>query len=285
MSSESAHLGERIQDLLDGRLGAVERAQAETHLAACPQCRRELEAMRWVKAASRKLPQEAVPTELSAALSTALDREDRDGTALAGRSVPTWPKLGAALAFSLVLLIAVAVLLARWRRAPDLPSAVARDYLAYSSARLPLDLRTADVRKLEGFFAARGIAFETRVFDLGMMGYRVVGGRVHSLSGRPSALFVYEAPGGKLLLCQMYLGRPSDLPPGAVVREHDGIRFHVYLRDGMTLVFWQEGAVTCVLASHIAAEEVVQLAFAKAVKVAANAVASPSLSALRIVER
>jgi hypothetical protein len=35
----------------------------------------------------------------------------------------------------------------------------------------------------------------------------------------------------------------------------------------LTLVFWQEGAVTCVLASDIDPEELAQLAFAKAVKV------------------
>ena len=33
---------------------------------------------------------------------------------------------------------------------------------------------------------------------------------------------------------------------------------------GLTAVFWQEGAVVCVLVSDIETEEVVQLAFAKA---------------------
>jgi hypothetical protein len=35
----------------------------------------------------------------------------------------------------------------------------------------------------------------------------------------------------------------------------------------MTLVFWQEGAVVCVLASEGNTDEVVQLAYAKDVKV------------------
>jgi hypothetical protein len=205
-----------------------------------------------------------VPSELRAALASALDREDRGARPRSHAS----PKLRAALAFGFVLLVALAVFVARGRRGSDLPSAVAQDYVAYASGGLRLDLETADPRTLQDFFAARGIAFETRVFDLGMMGYRVVGGRVHSLSGRPSALFVYEAPGGKLLLCQMYLGRPSELPRAAEVRVNNGIPFQVYERDGMTLVFWQEGAVLCVLVSRIGAEEVIQLAFAKAVQVA-----------------
>jgi hypothetical protein len=40
----------------------------------------------------------------------------------------------------------------------------------------------------------------------------------------------------------------------------------VYERDGVTSVFWQEGTVVCVLASDLPREEVVQLAYAKAMK-------------------
>jgi hypothetical protein len=51
------------------------------------------------------------------------------------------------------------------------------------------------------------------------------------------------------------------------MRENNGIRFHVYRKDGLTLVFWQEGTVMCVLASDAPGEEVIQLAFAKAVRI------------------
>jgi hypothetical protein len=65
----------------------------------------------------------------------------------------------------------------------------------------------------------------------------------------------------------MYRGRTAELPYTAERRVHDGIGFLVYRRDGVTLVFWQEGEVVCVLASDVAPEEVVALAFAKAMKV------------------
>jgi hypothetical protein len=42
--------------------------------------------------------------------------------------------------------------------------------------------------------------------------------------------------------------------------------FLIYRRGALTLVFWQEGDVICVLASDIAPEAAVALAFAKAVK-------------------
>jgi len=51
------------------------------------------------------------------------------------------------------------------------------------------------------------------------------------------------------------------------VRRHGGISFFVYRRDARTLVFWPEGKVLCVLASEAPTEEVVALAFAKAVRI------------------
>ncbi|MGH9936104.1 MAG: hypothetical protein ACREAM_07650, partial [Blastocatellia bacterium] len=173
--------------------------------------------------------------------------------------------MGAAVALSYFLL----------RKSPErpaetaaLPSAVARDYQNYRAEKLPLTLETGDVKELERFFSARGIAFDTRVFDLGMMNYHLVGGRVHQLIERQSALFVYRGKDRRILICQMYPGRAPELPlAGAVLRENNGIHFYIYRFDGLTLAFWQEGAITCVLTSDGDSEEVVQLAFAKAVKI------------------
>jgi len=128
-------------------------------------------------------------------------------------------------------------------------------------------LKTEDVKEMEKFFSAEGIPFKTRVFDLGMMNYRLQGGRVHKLITRKSAFFVYRGKGDAILVCQMYVGRVTELPAGAVQRESKGIRFYAYRLKGLTLTFWQEGAVTCVLTSDIDPEELLQLAFAKAVKV------------------
>jgi hypothetical protein len=63
----------------------------------------------------------------------------------------------------------------------------------------------------------------------------------------------------------MFEGSARDLPPGADMRRHGGISFFVYRRDTRTLVFWPEGEVLCVLTSDADAEEVIALAFAKAV--------------------
>jgi hypothetical protein len=147
-----------------------------------------------------------------------------------------------------------------------LPAAVARDFAAYRDGTLRLTLQTSDRLAIERLFVAGGLGYATRVFDLGMMQYQLVGGRVHRRRGSPSALFVYRGPDGRDLVCQMYEGRLADLPRSDDVREHDGITFHVHRVATLTLVFWQEGTVVCVLASDADAEAVIQLAFAKAVK-------------------
>ncbi len=150
---------------------------------------------------------------------------------------------------------------------PQLPAEVAQDYRSYKAGKLPLLLQTEDVREMEKFFSEAGITFKTRVFDLGMMNYRLVGGGVHQVINRRSALFVYRGKGDSILVCQMYQGRVTELPAGAVRRENKGIQFHIYRMKGLTVAFWQEGGVICVLTSDVDPEEVVQLAFAKAVKV------------------
>lgn len=77
----------------------------------------------------------------------------------------------------------------------------------------------------------------------------------------------YRGEGNKILVCQMYEGNAEDLPGDPQLRRNEGITFSIYRKEGETLAFWQEGSVTCVLASDIAPEEVIGLAFGKAMKV------------------
>jgi len=171
-----------------------------------------------------------------------------------------------ALAVGLAALLLLAFGLGRWAEAMELPLAVARDFEAYRSGELTLDHVSPNTASVQDFFAGRGLGFETRVFDLAMMGYSTVGGTVVTRGGTRSALFVYAREDGRPVICQMFPGRVETLPAGAERRAHDGIDFFVYEREGVTVVFWQEGGVVCVLASDIPREELVQLASAKAMK-------------------
>lgn len=268
MTDPANHLGLTLQDFLDDRLDAARRAEVRAHLQDCAQCRGELEALRWVRDTTlKRLPAEPVPPMLASRVGNALDKADRrDGPTARptiGRSRRRWAGAGVAA----LLAAAALILLVLYPSRADLPKAVARNFAEYSSGRLALDLRSSDGEAVESLFAAHGIDFRTRVFDLGMMQYQLVGGRIHRLGNRASALFAYRGPDGRDLVCQMYEGRLADLPQPDDMRDHNGIRFKVYRLGKLTLVFWQEGAVVCVLASDAESESVIQLAYTKAVKV------------------
>ncbi len=182
--NDTRHLDDEIQDLLDGRLGEAERAGVEEHLASCAACSAQRDRLVAVKTAAwRALREPEVPSSVSAAITAALDREQ-------SASRRRWR-----MAVAAAVLAATAGLLMLVRRSA-LPDAAASDFAKVADGSLALESTASDPAALERFFEARGIRFRTRVLDLGMMGYRLIGGRVHSLEGRPSALFVYRGPGG-----------------------------------------------------------------------------------------
>jgi hypothetical protein len=119
-------------------------------------------------------------------------------------------------------------------------------YEGYRDGALPVAIWTTDAAALGRFFDGL-LDFPARVIDLRMMSFTLLGGRVHELGGRPSALYAYEGSGGRVLLCQMLLGSLADLPPPDETHATRAFTFQVYRRDSLTAVFWQEGGVLCVL--------------------------------------
>ena len=279
MNSRDQHPIEAIHALVDGRLDAPEREAVERHIEACARCRAEREVAESTRRIVRQaVPDPGLPPGLAERIDAVLDELDeqaggrgRGGFDRAGAGSTrrrTWAWLTAA-----AVLIAVVALALLWPRGDVVAvgdrilAAVSADFGAVQDGTLPLNRPDADPAELETYFEQRGIDFETRVFDLAMMGYGLAGGRVQDLAGRPSALFAYRDANGVLMVCRMYLGVLAELPQPSRTLEHNGITFHVYERDGRTLVFWEEGDVVCVLASDAPAQAVIELSFAKAVKV------------------
>ncbi|MGQ0703560.1 MAG: anti-sigma factor family protein [Gemmatimonadales bacterium] len=260
MSEPSTHPGDALQLLLDGRLSEEQRDAVEAHLRDCDRCRRELEAMRQVKAALREdLPEHPLPSGLTARVSAALAGESVSARA------PRVPRRAVLVGLALAAVTLLAVVLVA-RRGPDLIREAARDFAALQADRLELDLEITDPPTLEDSLARR-VSFPVRVFDYGMMGYRLAGGGVEDFAGRISTLFAYRSDDGRSILCRMYEGEVAELPSEAEVREQNGIRFYIYRRDGLTLVFWQEGTVVCVFVTDVPFKEALPLAYAKAVKI------------------
>ncbi len=264
MPTPNGHFSEELQELLDDRLDAATRDAVEQHLETCAVCRREFDALSWTKqVAAKHLAAPPAPAGLHADILAALQTAQRAETP-APRADFRQRLIHPFVAWAAMFIGVALLTFAFFPRRAALPALAARDFRAYRAHDLRLQLETGDVRAMEAFFTAQGVAFTPRVFDLGMMDYRLVGGRVHALRGEPSTLFVYRGPGERTLLCEMFAGKVASLPAGAELRENKGIQFHIYRSGTTTAVFWQEGTVVCVLVSDIPSGDVVQLAFAKA---------------------
>ena len=250
------HPLDELHDLLSGRISEAERLRIEQHIAECADCRAELDRLSFTRDLVRRFADAAdVPPELDSKVAAALD-----GEVAYPRRTRRFAIAAFAAAAALVLLFLF------WPRRSDYTRAADEDYKAIASNALALEMRTADTAAVERWFDER-LPFRTRVFDFAMMRYTLIGGRIDELEDRQSALFAYRGERGDLVVCQMFEGQTSELPPPAETREHDGITFRIYQREGRTAVFWQEGTVVCVLVGDGEYEDVISLAFAKAMKV------------------
>ena len=264
MPAPDRHFKEEIHELLDGRLDGAARLAVEQHLESCMECRREYEALRWTKqfAAARFAAASPAPEELRARILDALRAEAAPANVITPPPDRWRPLL--VWASAAVLMLGAIIAFTQLRPAPARPALMAAAYRDYQAQRLPLDLATADVKEMEAHFASHGVPFRTRVFDLGMMQYQLVGGRVQTRDREHAALFVYRGRDGRDMLCEMFIGKMADLPAATEVTEHNGIRFQHYRTGALTAIFWPEGAVICVLISDAPPEQVAQLAYAKA---------------------
>lgn len=254
-----------LEDLVDGRLDEARRARLESHLERCEECWRARQALASIRTAVRDTRTEGLPSELAGEIRAALDREDRAEEArspfLRGRRGMRF----LAVAATAAAVIAAVFLLAR-PQPSDLPSSAAHDWRRWTSGRLHLELRSQSPTAVSSFFSQRDIGFPVEPESLEIPGYRLVGARAHSFAGRISALSVYRGGRDQTLVCQMYEGRVGDLPTGGRVVERGDARFYVFQASDLTQVFWQDGPLVCAIVSDITAEELVQLAFAKAMR-------------------
>ena len=277
--SAPAHPEETLQDYVDGRLSGPAAADVRLHLEGCETCRAVRDELMTAREALATLRVDApMPADLLASVLRSLDAEAASATA-AAPSPPApsargtvrspeparWAASKAVWATVAAAAVLVAYLALGSRIVPmDVPAQAARDLGAVGSRSLPLDVQTSEAAVLERYFAEAPQGPRVRVIDLGMMGIPLEGGVRHALGGVPSALYAYRTPTGARLVCQMYVGRLSDLPPPDDVRDNRGFRFQIYTRGAVTVVFWQEGDLVCVLASELPAGEVIALAFQKA---------------------
>jgi anti-sigma factor RsiW len=256
MSGE--HFDLELQDLLDGRLGPEEETRVLAHVRECERCRGVLEDLRRGRELARGLEAIAVPRELRDRLIVALDG------AIPSEARSPLSRRAFLAASGVAAAAAIAGVVYRFRTR-DWPQEAIDTFHEYQSGSRPLDIVEAKPSDLETFFGAR-LPFHTKVFDLGMMSYRLLGGRIERVGGRPAAMYVYNGPEQRRLLCEMFTGSVADLPRPSERRERGGVTLFIYQRSPYTAVFWAEADILCVLVSDMNAEDTIALAFAKATK-------------------
>jgi anti-sigma factor RsiW len=286
MTGPTPHLGDEIQELVDGRLDPAREAEVRAHLDACEICRDEWQRFVWLKRRLRNLAATAEGAggqgslgdraaagelgglgereelgDLRAAVRASLDREPRPEP----RPGPWQRRWIAAAGIAAMLAMAFAGGGAWWWLRPPSPAEIAADYLALRSGALRVDYTSADTHALERHFVTRG-GVPSAVYDLGPQHYTLTGGRVQAHRRHAGTIALYRDAHGRDVICEMYTASP---PAGVLLRSpidrriHNGRTFVVYQHGDVTMVFWREGAVTCVLAGMMNPEALLQLAFAK----------------------
>lgn len=253
-----------IVSFLEGRLDPRRRGAFQSHLGDCESCRQDLETWSWLE--RNCIGHRAVPAESDGTLESRRAAWSRKRSCRAGHMPGSrlWSPCCLQLLSGLVFAVVAVVGLRHFWPLPDFPSEVAQDYRKIRTGKLDLERYTQDPKELDRFFAGRGVPFSTRVANLRDLHYYLVGGRVHQLINRRSALYLYRGRSGEILLCEMYVGDIAELPSGGLLRENQERRFLVYRAQALNLVFWQDGSMTCVLAADLEPEQLLQAAQAEA---------------------
>ncbi len=244
-----------IRNFLADRLDPPSVQAMESHLKQCESCRRDVETWGWIQRnciAHREVAAESAATLKKRSCQLGRMRGSRLFSLQYFQSF-----------CGLVLMVMAALGLRDILPLPDFPSEVARDYREIREGTLDLERYGQDPKELDQFFSRCGVPFGTRVADLRDQHYRLVGGRVHQLINRRSTLYLYRGRSGEILLCELYVGTMAELPSGGLLRESPERTFLIFRDQALSLVFWQDGNMICVLASDINFEQLLEAAQAE----------------------
>jgi anti-sigma factor RsiW len=106
------HWIDRLSDYLDGELDALDRREAEAHLATCSECSRILADLRTIKSQARNLPDRMPTTDLWPAIATGMAESSSGVIDLGRRLDPAASVPSRAIRLSIPQLVAASVALA-----------------------------------------------------------------------------------------------------------------------------------------------------------------------------
>jgi anti-sigma factor RsiW len=208
------------QSYLDGELTGAEAAEAERHLQACPECQAFATDTAELSDALRKAPRREAPAHLRAAV---LARLDREPVAFSRRSF--WLGAGSGAGIS-ALAAGFAFLALLPPSITTLTQSVADAHAQALVAGKTIMIASSNHHTVKPWLAAHA-GLSPPVTDFAAEGFKLTGGRIDDVAGRPAAVMVY-AHGNHEVDLFAWQNRGADLPGMSMAR-------------GFHIAFWKQG--------------------------------------------
>ncbi|MEX0805692.1 MAG: zf-HC2 domain-containing protein [Candidatus Binatia bacterium] len=254
---------ELISALVDHELSSEDLAAAQSHMAECGNCRALYEQERALKQQVRST---AVRVTAPAALRQKVQRlfnEQAPGKAAERkRTWQSWFALRALRpAFAVMLIVlALSPLVYRWWPVENVSlAALATHEEIIAGQKVPA--RVSDPEELRKQLAqAVDGRFAPIALDLSKMKLVPVTGFMQKIDGREVLMTIYQGD-GRTVTCFTFLGDEADAPQAAEIFYDPAMRMNFYLfsRGDVNGVLHKEGRVICLLASKMAAAELLAL--------------------------
>jgi anti-sigma factor RsiW len=231
----------------DGEIGPVRRFFLRRHIARCPSCLAELEALQSMRDALRtNLTLHRAPPALAMRIASSLPREAPPP--IVRRTLPRFGFAGSALAGSLAgIALTLAVMRAPAPETDPLASDVVASHIRSMMADHLTDVPTSDRHTVKPWLSAR-LDLSPVVKDLAADGYPLVGGRLDYVDGHRAAAIVYHRDKHVINLFAFVADGPADAAPQQ--ESH----------DGFNIVRWRRGGVTYVAVSDVEASQLLTFA-------------------------
>jgi anti-sigma factor RsiW len=244
---------DRAQRLLpayvDHQLEAIRRLLLGRHIATCPSCLAQLEAMQAMRTALRThLTVHRAPPALAVRIGSALPRE---APPVIRRRPLRFGFAASAMAGGLAG-VALTLAVTRLAPAPDpLVTDAVADHVRSLMADHLMDMPTSDRHTVKPWLSAR-LDLSPVVKDLAAEGYPLLGGRLDYVDGHRAAALVYRRDQHVINLFVFVTEDRSDSPP----RQQS--------RDGFNIIRWHMGGLSYVAVSDVEASQL--LTFARLVE-------------------
>jgi anti-sigma factor RsiW len=239
------HARKLLSAYADHQIGPIRRFWLGRHIAACPSCLAELEALQALRSAVRtNLTVHRAPPALAMRIGSALPREAPPSPR---RRPISFGFANAAIAGSCAG-VALTLAVTRMTPTPDpLVADVVADHVRSLMADHLTDVATSDQHTVKPWLSAR-LDLSPVVNDFAVEGYPLVGGRLDYVEGHRAAAIVYRRDKHVINLFVFVSDTRTDAP------------FRQDTRDGFNVVRWGMNGLSYVAVSDVSAPQLLTFA-------------------------